>query len=90
MMFRNGRTGVYEEARKEISVNIIPPEPDGSIPLGYIWARSVRCSNPSCGAEIPLVRQTWLAKKDKKKVAYKILPKNGSSADFRDKRRGSD
>jgi putative DNA methylase len=71
---------ILEEARKEIS-EYYPPDPDGSIPLGYIWARSVRCSNPSCGAEIPLVRQTWLAKKDKKKVAYKILPK-GNSVEF--------
>jgi putative DNA methylase len=68
---------VYEEAKKEIG-KFYPSEPDGSIPLGYLWAWSVRCSNPSCCAEIPLVRHTWLAKKDKKKVAYKIIPKNGS------------
>jgi adenine-specific DNA methylase len=51
-----------------------PPDPDGSIPVGYIWARTVPCQNPTCGAEIPLMRQTWLAKKDNKKVALKIVP----------------
>jgi adenine-specific DNA methylase len=65
---------VLEEARKEIG-RFYPPDPDGSIPVGYIWARTVKCQNPSCGAEIPLVRQTWLAKKENKKVAYKIIPR---------------
>ncbi|HEC67878.1 MAG TPA: DUF1156 domain-containing protein [Candidatus Desulfofervidus auxilii] len=64
---------VLEEAKKELSP-FYPNEPDGSIPVGYIWARTVRCKNPSCGAEIPLVRQTWLAKKSNKKVAYRIVP----------------
>jgi adenine-specific DNA methylase len=65
---------VLEEARKDIG-KFYPPDPDGSIPVGYIWARTVKCQNPACGAEIPLVRQTWLAKKEKKKVAYKIIGK---------------
>ncbi|MBU1615808.1 DUF1156 domain-containing protein, partial [bacterium] len=59
---------VLEEAKKEIG-RFYPAEPDGSIPVGYIWARTIPCQNPLCGAEIPLMRQFWLAKKDKKKVA---------------------
>lgn len=38
-------------------------------PIGYIWARTIPCQNPSCGAEIPLMRQFWLAKKEKRKVS---------------------
>ncbi|BDC35969.1 DUF1156 domain-containing protein [Candidatus Methanoliparum sp. LAM-1] len=53
---------VLEEAKKEIG-KFYPQDEDGSIPVGYIWARTIRCQNPECGAEIPLVRQTWLAKK---------------------------
>ncbi len=60
---------VLEEAKKEIG-KFYPKDPDGSIPVGYIWARTIMCTNPSCGVEIPLVRQTWLAKKDKKKIAF--------------------
>lgn len=71
---------VLEEARKDIG-RFYPSEPDGSIPVGYIWARTVKCHNPACGAEIPLVRQTWLAKKDNKKVAYKLLTK-GNKIEF--------
>jgi len=57
---------VLEEARKELA-EFYPPDPDGSVPVGYIWARTIPCQNPACGAEIPLMRQFWLAKKDKKK-----------------------
>ncbi len=71
---------VLEEAKKEIG-KFYPPDPDGSVPVGYIWARTVKCQNPACGAEIPLIRQTWLAKKDNKKVAYKVIPK-GSKIEF--------
>ena len=59
---------VLKEVKKEIG-RFYPSEPDGSIPVGYIWARTIPCQNPSCGAEIPLMRQFWLAKKKNKKVA---------------------
>ena len=59
---------VLNEAKKEIG-KFYPPDPDGSIPVGYIWARTIPCQNPSCGAEIPLMRQFWLAKKKNKKIA---------------------
>jgi len=59
---------VLEEAKKEIG-KYYPAEEDGSIPVGYIWARTIPCQNPSCGAEIPLMRQYWLAKKANKKVS---------------------
>jgi adenine-specific DNA methylase len=74
---------VYEEARKEIG-KFYPPDPDGSIPIGYIWARTIKCKNPSCGAEIPLMRQLWLAKKEKKKIALKIIvDKENKKIDFK-------
>ncbi len=59
---------VLEEAKKEIG-KFYPADEDGSIPVGYIWARIIPCQNPTCGAEIPLMRQFWLAKKNNKKVA---------------------
>jgi putative DNA methylase len=42
--------------------------------LGYIWARTLPCQNPACSAEIPLMRQTWLAKKERKKIALRFIP----------------
>jgi putative DNA methylase len=64
---------VMEKARQELDC-FYPADPDGSIPVGYIWARTLPCQSPACGAEIPLMRQTWLAKKDKRKIALKLIP----------------
>ena len=41
----------------------------GSIPVGYIWARTIPCQNPLCGVEIPLRYQFYLANTPKKKIA---------------------
>ncbi len=71
---------VLEEAKKEIG-RFYPTDNDGNIPVGYIWARTVKCQNPACGAEIPLMRQTWLAKKETKQVALRIVPR-GKVAEF--------
>ena len=62
---------VLEEARKELE-QYYPKDKDGSIPVGYIWARTLPCQNPECGAEIPLMGQFWLAKKDNKKAALRL------------------
>jgi putative DNA methylase len=64
---------ILEEARKELE-QFYPKDPDGSLPVGYYWMRTVPCQNPSCGVEIPLTANWWLAKKDKKKVALKLIP----------------
>ncbi len=71
---------VLEEAKKEIG-KFYPNEKDGSIPVGYYWMRTVKCGNPSCGAEIPLTANWWLAKKENKKIALKVIPK-GNKIEF--------
>src|SRR5690606_212408 len=45
---------VKAAAEKELA-EFYPPDPDGSRPIAYLWARTVRCEAPNCGAEIPLV-----------------------------------
>ena len=67
---------VLKESKEEIG-RFYPKEPDGSITVGYIWARTIPCQNPACSAEIPLMRQFWLAKKDKRKIALKPYTKEG-------------
>jgi len=67
---------VLEGAKEEIE-KYYPKEKDDSIPVGYIWARTIPCQNPACGAEIPLMRQFWLAKKENKKAALKPFVNNG-------------
>jgi len=39
-------------------------------PIAYLWARTVRCENPNCGAEIPIYRAPWLAKRGASKARY--------------------
>src|SRR5216684_2943217 len=41
-------------------------------PIAYLWTRTVPCPNPTCGATVPLVRQTWLRKKEGGYVAMKM------------------
>ncbi len=63
--------------------------------VGYLWARTVPCSNPTCGAFIPLVRNWWLANKGKRKIAlhpvvqpdsnkisFEVVSTDMSTADF--------
>src|SRR5262249_44844153 len=40
-------------------------------PIAYLWARTVRCEAPNCGAEIPLMRSFWLCKKADRKRALR-------------------
>lgn len=55
-----------------------PIDPDGAKPIAYLWARTVRCEAPNCGAEIPLLRSFWLCKKASRKYAlrYKVVREN--------------
>jgi putative DNA methylase len=59
---------ILKEVKKEIGI-FYPIEEDGALPVGYIWARTIPCQNPSCGATIPLMRQFWLAKKTDRKIS---------------------
>ena len=36
--------------------------------IAWIWARTVRCPNPACGAQMPLTNAFWLSKKKERKV----------------------
>ena len=67
-------TRIKEGARKELT-EFYPADPDGSIPIAYLWARTVRCEQPNCGAEIPLVRSLWLCKKANRKQALRYQVK---------------
>ena len=35
--------------------------------IAWIWARTVKCPNPACGAQMPLVRSFWLSTKPGKR-----------------------
>ena len=54
---------IKEAAERELA-DLYPADPDGATPIAYLWARTMRCEAPDCGAEIPLMRSFWLAKKE--------------------------
>ena len=62
---------IKKQAEKELA-EFYPKDPDGATPITYLWARTVRCESPNCGAEIPLMRSFWLCKKPGRKRALKL------------------
>ena len=72
---------MLEKAKGELA-EFYPPDPDGSVPVAYLWSRTIPC--PSCHAEMPLIRQYWLARKDKKKVALEpVIDRENQRVDFK-------
>jgi adenine-specific DNA methylase len=66
--FEEWATWILRRAREKIG-HLYPPGKDGRPVVGYLWARTVPCSNPSCRGEIPLLRSLLLCNKADKKVA---------------------
>ncbi len=64
---------IKEEAEKELA-EFYPKDPDGATPIAYLWARTITCEGPGCGAEVPLMRSFWLAKKNNRSIALRIVP----------------
>jgi len=58
------------EAEKELA-EIYPKDPDGATPIAYLWARTIRCEGPGCGAEIPLFNSPCIAQSGKRSVFLK-------------------
>lgn len=52
------------------------------MPIAYLWTRTVTCKNPSCGAVVPLVKQTWLCKKKGRCVAMMVAPRGKKQVRF--------
>ena len=67
---------VLKEARKELGDFYRSPDADETV-VGYIWARTLPCQNPACGAEMPLMRQFWLAKKKDREIALRPVVRDG-------------
>ena len=63
-------TEIKQQAEQEL-VDLYPKDPAGATPIAYLWARTVRCESPNCGAEIPLMRSCWLCKKANRKRALR-------------------
>ena len=58
---------VLKNAELEIGY-LFPDDEKGNKPIAYYWGRTAICSNPSCKAEVPLLRQFYLCNKKDKQV----------------------
>ena len=67
---------VHDKAFEEIGAYY--PDHDGTVTTVYVIARTATCQNARCGAEIPLMRDYWLARKPSKKVAVRPCIKNSN------------
>ncbi len=69
---------VLEKARAELTPYY--PTVDGQPTVAYLWARTVPCPDPACGAEVPLLKTLWLCKKAEK--TKPDTPENRARPDF--------
>ena len=67
---RQAGAAIKAQAERELA-DLYPQDPDGATPIAYLWARTVRCEAPDCGAEIPLLRSLWLCKKANRRRALR-------------------
>ncbi len=44
--------------------------------IAWIWARTVKCPNPACGCDMPLIKSFWLSKKAGKEVYLEPISEN--------------
>ena len=67
---------VKKQAEQKLAP-LYPIDPDGAIPIAYLWARTIQCESTNCGAEIPLIHSFWLVrnrsrnKKQKPEIAVR-------------------
>ncbi len=61
---------IVKKLEKELT-QFFPLDPNGAVPIAHLWARTVKCESPHCGAEIPLARSFWLCKKENRKKALR-------------------
>jgi putative DNA methylase len=62
---------IKREAERELA-EFYPKDTDGATPVAYLWARTIQCEGPGCGAEIPLFRSPCIAQKGKNSVYLKL------------------
>ncbi|MBA7626597.1 hypothetical protein ES703_34051 [subsurface metagenome] len=74
---------INRKAQKDLD-QYYPCSSDGDTPISYLWARTITCEGPGCGAEVPMMRTLWLAKKGNNSIALRLCPNyHNKSVDFK-------
>jgi adenine-specific DNA methylase len=66
---------IKQQAEKELA-ELYPKAPDGATPIAYLWARTINCEGPGCGAEVPMIRSPYL-RRSGNPMAVQITPVQG-------------
>jgi putative DNA methylase len=61
------------EGEKELA-EFYPKEASGLTPVAYLWARTIRCEGPGCGAEVPVLTQPLLAQRKTANIILTCIP----------------
>ena len=56
---------IKREAEKELA-EFYPKDADGATPIAYLWARTIQCEGPGCGAEVPLILNVAVEKTNRR------------------------
>lgn len=71
---------IGNEALKRLA-DVYPQLPNGEVPFAWVWVRTVKCSNPACGCQVPLANSYILSKsKTAKYWAEPVI--NGDNIEF--------
>ena len=62
---------VLERVEGKVS-KVFPADPSGRRPAVYFWARTMRCLNPSCRADVPLLKDRWLDNNNRRMAWIKM------------------
>ena len=73
-----GDSGYWRMRRKELVQYY--PIIDNKPTVAYLWARTIPCQDPQCGATVPLLKTLWVCKKAEKTL--KDTPENRDRPDF--------
>jgi putative DNA methylase len=75
---------LLKETEREIGL-LYPSNKNGNTSIAYYWAKVGICSNPSCNASVPLLRQFYLCNKpDKKIFLFPIIDNNKIEFEIRE------
>ena len=69
--------------------HLYPADEKGNKPIAYYWARVGTCSNPSCRAEVPLLKGFYLANTSTKQIYLQPII-HGTQIDFEIKKGSCD
>lgn len=62
---------VKDQSRRQLSP-YYPEETNGSQPIGYLWARTIKCEGPNCGVEVPIIKTAIITDREHNETAIAI------------------